>query len=146
MYTSEQHLTDEFGELEMIQLTDRGEPPSGAIDTQVVARAIEKADAEIDGYLAGRYALPLASVPRLLVGVACDLVRFYLYKDVAPDLVVSRYKNAVRLLEAIAAGKVNLGLDAANQAPTGANVVQFPASGKVFGRDSDRAEAPVDDL
>ncbi len=133
-YTTAPTLTDEFGAAELIQLTDRAAPYTGAIVTAVLDRAIEKADAEIDGYLAGRYALPLAATPRILVGVANDLARYYLYTATAPELVVTRYKGAVKLLESIGSGKVSLGLDAGNQAPAGANVVQFPDSPKVFGR------------
>lgn len=44
-YTSASALTDEFGAAELIQLTDRATPYTGAIVTAVLDRAIEKADA-----------------------------------------------------------------------------------------------------
>ncbi|MCC7546191.1 MAG: DUF1320 domain-containing protein [Burkholderiales bacterium] len=139
-YCTQQDLIDEFGELEMIQLTDRAVPPAGTIDTVVLDRAIARADAEIDTYLAGRHRLPLASVPRVLVGWACDLTRFYLYGNGAPDIVTDRHKGVMRSLEHIALGKLSLGLDV-DQAPvpTG-DAVQFEGGQRVFARESLDAE------
>lgn len=114
VYGSLQAMVDRFGEVEMAQISDHTGLGDG-IDEAAVGRALEDAGAEIDGYLAGRYQLPLASVPRVLVNVGCDIARYRLYKDRATDHVRRRYEDAVKLLGQVASGKVTLGLDVAQQ-------------------------------
>lgn len=110
-YCATQDLIDRYGEFELIQLTDS--TGAGAIDQTVVDRAIADVDGEIDAYLAKRVALPLATVPPVLVRMACVMVRYYLYKDVATDLVKQQYDAAIRFLRDVAAGTTSLGADAA---------------------------------
>lgn len=95
------------GEAEAIELTDA--VGAGVPDAAVYAAAAADVDAEIDGYLAGRYALPLSPVPRLIVRIACDMARYRLWREQASDEVRRRFEDARRLLEAIAAGRVQLG-------------------------------------
>ncbi len=59
-------LQDRLGEARLVQLTDRADPPLGVVDVVVAQKALDDADAEIDGYLAGRYVLPLATAPAVL--------------------------------------------------------------------------------
>lgn len=113
-YASQQDMVDRFSEREIVLLTDRS-GTADIIDTAVLGQAQTDADAEIDAYLASRYALPLASTPGSIVRIACDITRYRLYEDGAPDIVVERYKAAVRFLEHLANGKVSLGLPAAEQ-------------------------------
>ena len=56
-------------------------------DTDAVSAAINDAVAEADGYLAGRYSLPLPAVPPVLVGRLCDMARYRLWRDEASDEV-----------------------------------------------------------
>jgi phage gp36-like protein len=111
-YASAQDFIDRFGEAELSQLADRD--GDGAWDADVVARALADTEAEIDAHLAGRYTLPLAAVPALIVGIACDLARFRLWADATPDRVKAAADNARRLLRAIAEGSLALGLPAAS--------------------------------
>lgn len=135
-YATTQDLIDRFGEEELLQLADRD--GDGVIDAAVVERAAADADAEIEGYLVGRYALPLESVPPVLSRIACDMARYHLYDDLATETVRTRYEDARRLLESIAAGKVQLGLPAsAGAAPvSGSPEVDSDAPARVFTRDS----------
>lgn len=71
-YCTQADLVREFGTEELVQLTDRADPPTGQIDAERVAQAIETATAEINVYLEGRYPLPLASTPTVLRRVAVD--------------------------------------------------------------------------
>lgn len=135
-YATQQDLIDRYGEEELIQLTDRTDPPQGAIDATVVSRALEDADHEIDGYLAARYTLPLASTPQVLVRIACDIARYRLYDDRATEAVTQRYKDSVRFLEAVSRGQVTLGLDAAQQAPASSGGPQYSAPERIFSGDS----------
>jgi phage gp36-like protein len=105
-YATQQDLVDRFGATELKQLTD---PAAGAtIDATVVARALADADAEIDTRLAAYYALPLAVVPAVMVRVAADLARYYLWDARATDQVRNRFKDAIGLLDKIGSGAVQL--------------------------------------
>lgn len=112
-YATSADLVARFGEREVIALSDRD--GLGQIDAAVIAAAIEQAGDEIDAYLGGRYGLPLAAVPRLLVGVCCDIVRYRLCgSDVTEtDPARNRFRDAIKLLENIRDGKLTLGLDPA---------------------------------
>jgi phage gp36-like protein len=119
-YATQADLEARFGVDELTQLTDRVN--AGVPDAAIVARALADSDAEIDGYLASRYALPLATVPPVLARIACDIARYRLWEDRASEEVRRRYEDARRLLESIARGQVSLGLPAANAAPALAEV------------------------
>jgi phage gp36-like protein len=114
-YATQADLEARFGVDELIQLTDRA--GTGVPDAAIVARALSDAAAEIDSYLASRYALPLSPVPAVLARIACDIARYRLWEDRASDEVRRRYEDARRLLESIAKGTVSLGLPEANAAP-----------------------------
>ncbi len=138
-YATQTDMEDRFGAAELVKLTDRDDPPAGQIDAAVLARAIADAEAEINGYLAGRYALPLASVPAVLARIACDLARYYLYDDWTNEPVRDRYEDAVRLLKGISEGKIALGIDPATQDPvTPSGAASSTAATRVFSRDTMR--------
>ena len=105
-YATQADLTDRFGAVELAQLTDRTN--GVVIDATVLGRALTDADAEIDSYLATRYALPLASTPVVLVRMAADIARYRLYDDRVTEAVRQRYGDAVSLLKRMATGEVQL--------------------------------------
>jgi phage gp36-like protein len=119
-YATQADMEARFGVDELTQLTDR--VGAGVPDAAIVARSLADADAEIDGYLATRYALPLATVPSMLARIACDIARYRLWEDRASEEVRRRYEDARRILESIAKGMVSLGLPEANAAPALASV------------------------
>ncbi len=110
MYATLADLTARFGEQEIIQLTDRANPPAGTADQAVADKALADADAEIDVYVGAKYALPLPSVPDVLRRLCCDIARYRLYEDRATDEVRMRYEDALGLLDRIARGVVSLGI------------------------------------
>jgi phage gp36-like protein len=105
-------LIDRYGETELVQLTDT--LGVGAYDEAVIARAIADADAVIDGYLAGRYRLPLEAVPSNLALLAGDIVRYRLWRDAASEEVRRRYDDAIGYLNRLADGRVRLAQDLAD--------------------------------
>lgn len=107
-YATLQQLTDRYGTAMLIDLTDRADPPAGAIDTDVVDRALADADALIDGYLKGRYALPLASTPPLVTDLELKIAIYNLHRNVTSEKVRNDYLDAVKTLAAIANGTVRL--------------------------------------
>ena len=134
-YAAKANMLARFGEPEVIALTDREN--LGVVDDVVLDGALAEADAEIDPYLAPRHQLPLASVPKILTGFACDIARYRLCGAGVTETeeIRNRYKDAIKFLENVASGKIGLGLDAANNVAKPANTVQFAeATGRVFGR------------
>jgi len=134
-YATQTDLVERFGEAELAQLSDR---ESGVVlDTAVITRALADADAEIDAYLATRYALPLASVPAVLPRLAADIARYWLFDDRVTDAVRNRYLDAVSLLKRLASGEVRL--DGATTPPPAANGsvgVASRAPARVFDADA----------
>ncbi|MDR0996754.1 MAG: DUF1320 domain-containing protein [Zoogloeaceae bacterium] len=94
------------------------DPQAPAMNLPVAEEAIRQAEELVDGFLRGRYALPLASVPTLVKDMSVHLARHWLYArrpegaDL-PDAVKDGQKNALRILENIRDGKITLGLPAA---------------------------------
>lgn len=129
-------MIDRYGEEELIQLTDRTNPPAGMIDDIVIDAAIADAEAEIDGYLQSRYALPLASVPLLVSHLARDIARYNLYDDLPPEHISDRYKAAVKTLESISKGVIHLGLDASQQSAAQTAMPETSADAAVFSPDT----------
>ena len=132
-YNTKQNMIDRYGEEELIQLTDRDR--DGVIDDAVLDQAIADAGAEIDGYLAGRYQLPLGTVPPILTVYACDMTRYRLYDDAATEQVEKRYADALKFLRLAAEGKVQLGPADDGSKATPAGGAQMESGGRIFGRD-----------
>lgn len=122
-YAAVQDMVDRYGEPEMIELTD---PDIMAVQAPKAERALADAQAFADGFVGRVYGLPLAGcskpapvpgnpgavehvAPPQLTRVVCDVARYYLYSDLAPEHeVYLRYKAAERELGQIAEGKVVL--------------------------------------
>lgn len=132
MYCAKQDMIDRYGAEELIQLTDRA--GTGVIDDAVLNQAIADSGAEIDGYLATRYELPLTVVPPVLVRIACEIARYHLYDDAATDTVKDRYDNSVRFLRSLAKGDVSLvqQTGAAAETSESAGVAEFDTGRAVF--------------
>lgn len=107
-YVSQQELVDRFGERLLLQVADRADPPAGTIDADVVARAVADTDAMIDGYLAGRYILPLEATPPLLTDVAAAIAIYKLHIFTPDQKLSDDYKDAISTLSKIASGTVKL--------------------------------------
>lgn len=132
-YCTIQDLIDRFGEAELIQLTDRQR--TGIIDDGVVSRAISDATAEIDGYLAGRYTLPLETVPAALTRIACSIARYHLYDARATEQVSKNYDTALSFLRSVAKGNIAIGAGSVAPVPQ-VGGPQVSASSSVFNRDT----------
>jgi phage gp36-like protein len=128
-YAVAQDLIDRFGLAELNQLADRVN--GVAYDPNVVAQVLSDTTAEIDAALASRYDLPLTTVPTLLVGIACDLARWRLWIDSAPQRVTDAAVNARKLLAALASGAMSLGLPAVSE-PVTAMRPKYAAPDAVF--------------
>lgn len=133
-YATQQSLIDRFGQQEILELSDRSN--AGAIDAAVVTRALTDADAEINGYLAAKFTLPLATVPETIVRLAADMARYYLYDDRVTDAVKDRYSNAIKFLRGVVSGDISIGVDASSAAPTGTGGPNTSAPDRIFTQSS----------
>lgn len=119
----------------LIQLTDDAD--TGAVDAAVVAGAITEAAGTVDGFLRGRYPLPLNPVPEIITTIALDVSVYYLYARKPefdpPEAVSDRYKSAVALLQRIQDGKMPLYETSAPPA-TGPSVVSYSGPERLFSR------------
>lgn len=124
-YISQTTLTDRFSARMLVALTDRGEVATGVIDVGVVARALADTDAVIDGYLAARYALPLAEVPALVADIAGAIAIWKLHVAAADPKIETDYKDALRMLRDIGAGAVRLSVAGAEPGVSGGTGVRI---------------------
>lgn len=124
-YTDLAALTARFGEDMLIRATDRGPVPSGSIDLGVVAKACADATAFIDGYLTGRYALPLVAVPPLLAALAEDVAIYRLHPYQPDEKIKFDYNSALLSLRDIAAGTIRLNIAGVEPATTGETGAMF---------------------
>lgn len=130
-YATQQNLVDRFGELELIQLSDR--ESAAAIDASVIAQVLADADELIDSYIAARVALPLATVPPRLVRVAGDIARYYLHADAPTEQVRRAYDDARRWLVDVGQGRATLG-DDGTAAPAAGETIEFTGDARLFSR------------
>lgn len=121
-------MIERFGEVELIQLTDHDQ--LGVMNEAVLQRALDDADAEINGYIAVRMPVPAVTGLSFLSRLASDVARYRLYDDAVPDTVRLRYEDAVRALQAIAKGSMTLG---EVEPATIGGQVQMQSSRRVFG-------------
>lgn len=138
MYATAEDFVLRIGEQQAIELTDRDR--TGEINQQVLAVALADSSSQIDGYLLGRYTLPLASIPDNLVRICCDIARYRLVsmsEVTTTDEIIERYKLSLKELEQIASGKISLGIES-NEVQTEDSVgVMFSNPGnRIFSRDN----------
>lgn len=123
-YASQSDLVERFGADMLIDLSDRAEPPAGVIDATTVAKALADADAMIDGFLSGRYQLPLATTPELVRDLAKTIAIYKLHRDAVSDKIRSDYSDAMKMLAQIASGAIRLNVAGVEPAGSGANGVR----------------------
>lgn len=109
MYCAEADIIMAIPEADIVQLTDDSD--AGVVDSDVVERAIEDADAEIDSYIGVKHELPLASTPAMIKRLSVDIAIFNLYhrRLGPPEFRAKKYENAIKILEKISSGDLKLG-------------------------------------
>jgi phage gp36-like protein len=143
-YATQQNMIDRFGSKELIELTDRAN--IGVIDATVLGNVLADADAEINTYLTGRYALPLATTPPVLTKFACDVARYQLYDVRASEQVKARYDDAIKFFKLLANGGISLGLDSLLTTPVAdAGGIGIKANVRKFSMGTSGAPGTLDD-
>lgn len=119
-YVTAEAMIAKFGENEIIDLTSSSDL-SLEINYEKLQFALDAANSEIDGYLAGRYTLPLKEIPPFLVSLGCDIAHFHasVGETLETGRTKTRYEIAVKNLINISKGLVSLGgAPAGESAPT----------------------------
>ena len=136
-YATVDDLIARYPNRDLVQLTNE-DPTVTTVNSAPLQRALDDAAAEIDGYLEGRFALPLADPPAVLNRLACDIAMYRL-QSLRPlhDLTDARkrYEDAIAFLLEAAKGVVALGLSAGSEEPAtaaGASAIEGPS--RVFDR------------
>jgi phage gp36-like protein len=136
-YATVAELQAVIGEPRLLQLTDLADPPVGLVHEPTAQRALDDASAEIDGYLVGRYALPLvAPVPDILRVHCCTLAHFRLLGDRAEEVMRETVKGVRAYLQSVAEGKVGLYPPSQAQPQAGIGGAIFSPGTKVMGRET----------
>lgn len=123
-YCTQIQLEARYGAALLVEISDRADVPTGTIDAGLIARAITDATALIDGYLAGRYALPLATIPALVTDLAQRIAIYYAHTNVASEKIGKDYEAALRQLKDIASGLIKLDAGGAEPEGSGASEVR----------------------
>ena len=87
-----------------------------AASLAVLQSAQQDAYDTINGYVQGRYTVPLVTPPNAIMLTECDLARYFLYDDDTTDVVKRRYESALAFLKSLRDGKVSIG-PVGNSAP-----------------------------
>jgi len=134
----------------LIQLTD--DDRTGAVDSDIVDRAIEDADNEIDSFLSLRFNLPLDSTPgfvrRMSVNLAiCNMYAHRPHLEI-PDSYKGRCDRDRGLLEKIAEGKLYPGSDSPDPSSDAGVEATLQKSDRIFsiGRQSDGSRGTLDNF
>lgn len=135
MYSTVSDIRGLVDENTMIFLTDDG---NGEVDEGKIQGAIVDADSEINAYLQKKYTVPLTPTPPVLNKLSKDIVLYNLFsrrgvnEESVEKTVIDRYKNAVKLLENIAKGVVELGISA----PKPTSEIKITSNKRLFSRRS----------
>jgi phage gp36-like protein len=103
---------------------------------------IRKALAEVNSYVAQRYALPLPETPDVLRDKAMDVVRYKLFSrrgirpGTADETIRTNYEDAVKWLRDLAVGRTSLTFSTGGAGPTASSeaVARITADERVFSR------------
>ncbi|MFA5753990.1 MAG: DUF1320 domain-containing protein [Patescibacteria group bacterium] len=133
-YCATDNIKDRIGENALIQLTD--DLGDGVVNEDIANAAITEADATIDAYCQKYYTVPLSPVPAKITELSVDIAVYNLYsrRDLAlPDIRKDRYNAAIKFLEKVAEGKIELGSSSVSPA-NASNDVDIESGTRKFTR------------
>lgn len=135
-YATPEQFVKTFSERETVSLTD--EKRTGTVDNDKLNFALERASNVIDGYLVGRYKTPWPDSPGILIGYCCDITRYQLATDhrILSEEMRLRYDDAIKFLEKVASGKINLGRDTSGGVIPSSSQMRIYSGVRQFGRES----------
>lgn len=111
MYATVTDMIARFGETHLIRLSNPEDRTAETVDAAKVERALSDATGEIEGYLRGYYALPVAAPPADLVRATCILARYELAQGehVTPsDEMTKGRDDVLKWLREVSSRRVHL--------------------------------------
>jgi phage gp36-like protein len=160
-YSTTSALLSRFDAEEMAQRTDRSVPrqvtgdmlatlaaggsmaaytapqqAAAAAALAVLQTAQQDAYDTINGYIQGRYDIPLATPPNAILLAESDLARYFLYDDNTTEVIKRRYDAALDYLKSIRDGKINLGPVGGAPAPSPVGTPQVVTGTPTFNDDT----------
>ncbi len=112
-YCTLEDLIKTLPEERVIELSDDSDTPT-SVNEDNINEVIAKADGDIDGYIGGRYSLPLTTVPQKIKDISVDLAIYHLFtrrpEREAPDGIRTKYNDGLKRLKDIQDGKFLLGI------------------------------------
>lgn len=124
MYCSHDDIKATIAPRTLTQLSN-DDPSATEPDWVNVDKAIQFAVDNVDGFLRGRYSLPLTNFDTLVTDWTVSIARYKLYlrrpegKDIPPAVKVA-YDDAIASLKLVQANKMDLGFSAGATGGTGA--------------------------
>jgi phage gp36-like protein len=119
-YCTRADIGQAIPELTLTQLSN-DDPAAMTPNEAVIEDAVRQAEELVDGYLRGRYNLPLDPVPTVVRDAVVYLARHWLYQrrpeGAIPEAVKDSRKDTIRLLESIRDGVVTVGMPNGAAAP-----------------------------
>jgi phage gp36-like protein len=139
-YATQQDLEKHSSAAALVQLTDRADPPAGVADQDVIGQALESASSFIDGYLRGRYSVPLAAAPAEIRDACVKLAYKELHTGGSyPEGVQKDYDATIAWLASVSKGVVQLSVDAAPAPTQVSDSVDYAGPERTFNRDTLKA-------
>lgn len=135
-YSTAAAMIARYSEGELIQLTDRADPPTGAVVTAVIDQALDGASAEIDSYLGARYGTLLGTDIPVLKDACETLARERLFEDRATAVVMRDADRVRRWLRDLADARASLPLSGDEAGAVIPGPVTYQAGSRVFTRDT----------
>lgn len=139
-YCSIDELKADISETELQQLTD--DERLGAVNEDRINAAIGAAGDLIDGYLRGRYALPLDPVPIIIKTVAKEITIYKLIlrrkRQSITQQMTDNYNAQLKLLGQIQSGTITLGVNSPSgdaETPSGSYKTNKTSADRVFSKD-----------
>jgi phage gp36-like protein len=145
MYLTAAEFIERYSEREAVMLSAEGN--QSTVNTVRLERGLADASAQVDAYLARRFALPLAdattqalTVPDMIKRLTGDIARYLMTGTHIreTDAIRNRYKDALDQLDRIATGKVSMGVElvmaSSPSAPAGGSSA-VRSGGRAFGTD-----------
>ena len=119
-YCTRADIGNAIPEMTLLQLSN-DDPAASLPNESVIEEGVRQAEELVDGYLRGRYNLPLDPVPTVLRDAVVYLARHWLYQrrpeGALPDAVKDSRKDTINLLVSIRDGVVTLGMPTGQAAP-----------------------------
>ena len=107
----------------------------------IIEGAIADADAELAGYLAKRYAVPLAPAPRGINKFSKDIAVYNLFSRIGIDegtdqkTYLNRYNAAIKFLTLVAEGTAAIGTETEDPASAAAGGVKGKSNSRLLTRE-----------